>query len=133
MSIENYTKYCGEFGSASSRCAFVRLRDCRGRELWAVNAHVSTESDEDNTGGHCRDRCKCEDGTRTAKEEGKGYYPVERTSDNSDRLVDLRELTGLIIASTFKMSHRRHQLTWQRSTLSTPEKQRKRKMRILKL
>ncbi|KAK6765132.1 hypothetical protein RB195_025174 [Necator americanus] len=43
MSIENYTKYCGEFVSASSRCAFVRLRDCRGRELWAdeLNALVS--------------------------------------------------------------------------------------------
>ncbi|KAK6745274.1 hypothetical protein RB195_011786 [Necator americanus] len=37
----------------------------------------------------------------------------ESTSDNGDRLVDLCEQTGLIIASTFKRNHRRHQLTWQ--------------------
>ncbi|KAK6759597.1 hypothetical protein RB195_021277 [Necator americanus] len=54
---------------------------------------------------------------------GKWYYPAERTSDNGDRLVDLSEQTGLIIASTFKRNHRRHQLTWQR----------KRKVRTLKL
>ncbi|KAK6728136.1 hypothetical protein RB195_005657 [Necator americanus] len=64
---------------------------------------------------------------------GKWYYPAERTSDNGDRLVDLCVQTGLIIASTFKRNHRRHQLTWQRLTLLTPEEQRKRKMRTLKL
>ncbi|KAK6742019.1 hypothetical protein RB195_009720 [Necator americanus] len=64
---------------------------------------------------------------------GKWYYPAERTSDNGDRLVDLCEQTGLIIASTFKRNHRRHQLTWQGSTLLMPEQQRKRKMRTLKL
>ncbi|KAK6750588.1 hypothetical protein RB195_002518 [Necator americanus] len=64
---------------------------------------------------------------------GKWYYAAERTSDNGDRLVDLCEQTGLIIASTFKRNHRRHQLTWQGSTLLTPEEQRKRKMRTLKL
>ncbi|KAK6745275.1 hypothetical protein RB195_011786 [Necator americanus] len=59
ISIENYTIYCGdadeikvggcaiavmndyknlveEFGSTSSRCAFLRLRDRRGRKLWIV-------------------------------------------------------------------------------------------------
>ncbi|KAK6763341.1 hypothetical protein RB195_023877 [Necator americanus] len=64
---------------------------------------------------------------------GKWYYAAERTSDNGDRLVDLCEQTGLIIASTFKRNHRRHQLTWQGSTLLTPKEQRKRKMRTLKL
>ncbi|KAK6737138.1 hypothetical protein RB195_019684 [Necator americanus] len=64
---------------------------------------------------------------------GKWYYAAERTSDNSDRLVDLCEPTGLITASTFKRNHRRHQLTWQGSTLLTPEEQRKRKMWTLKL
>ncbi|KAK6754741.1 hypothetical protein RB195_013620 [Necator americanus] len=64
---------------------------------------------------------------------GKWYYAAERTSDNGDRLVDLCEQTGLIIASTFKRNHRRHQLTRQRSTLLTPEEQRKQKMRTLKL
>ncbi|KAK6750303.1 hypothetical protein RB195_002339 [Necator americanus] len=64
---------------------------------------------------------------------GKWYYPAERTSDNGDRLVDLCEQTGLIFASTFKRNHRRHQLTWQGSTLLMPEEQRKRKMRTAKL
>ncbi|KAK6762344.1 hypothetical protein RB195_023165 [Necator americanus] len=52
---------------------------------------------------------------------GKWYYPVEHTWDNVDRLVDLCEQTGLIIASTFRRNHRCHQLTWQRSTHLTPE------------
>ncbi|KAK6740816.1 hypothetical protein RB195_008967 [Necator americanus] len=64
---------------------------------------------------------------------GKWYYAAKRTSDNGDRLVDLCEQTGLIIASTFNRNHRRHQLTWQGSTLLTPEEQRRRKMRTLKL
>ncbi|KAK6749706.1 hypothetical protein RB195_001985 [Necator americanus] len=72
ISIENYTIYCGdadenkvggcaiavrndyknlveEFGSTSSRCAFLRLRDRRGRKLWIVNAHAPTETAEDNS------------------------------------------------------------------------------------
>ncbi|KAK6757532.1 hypothetical protein RB195_015382 [Necator americanus] len=75
ISIENYTIYCGdadenrvggctiavrndyknlveEFGSASSRCAFLRLRDRRrkrGRKLWIVSAHAPTETAEDNS------------------------------------------------------------------------------------
>ncbi|KAK6764817.1 hypothetical protein RB195_024948 [Necator americanus] len=64
---------------------------------------------------------------------GKWYHADERTSDNGDRLVDLCEQTSLIIASTLKRNHRRHQLTWQGSTLLMPEEQRKRKMRTLKL
>ncbi|KAK6762433.1 hypothetical protein RB195_023233 [Necator americanus] len=61
------------------------------------------------------------------------YYPSERTWDNGDRLVDLCEHMGLIIASTFKKNRRRHQLKWQGSTILTPEEQRKRKKRTLKL
>ncbi|KAK6764067.1 hypothetical protein RB195_024409 [Necator americanus] len=61
------------------------------------------------------------------------FNKAERTSDNDDRLVDLCEQTGLIIASTFKRNHRRHQLTWKGSTFLTLEQQRKRKMKALKL
>ncbi|KAK6763781.1 hypothetical protein RB195_024203 [Necator americanus] len=64
---------------------------------------------------------------------GKWYYAADRTSDNGDRLDDLWEHTGLIIVSTPKKNHRRHQLTWQGSTFLTPEEQQKRKMRTLKL
>ncbi|KAK6753106.1 hypothetical protein RB195_012606 [Necator americanus] len=72
ISIENYTIYCGdanenkvggcaiavrndcknlveEFGSTSSRCAFVRLLDGRERKLWIVGAHELTETAEDNS------------------------------------------------------------------------------------
>ncbi|KAK6762023.1 hypothetical protein RB195_022932 [Necator americanus] len=71
ISIENNTIYCGdaeenkiggcaiavrndykdlmeEFGSTSSRCAFLRLRDRGGRKLWIGSAHASTETAEDN-------------------------------------------------------------------------------------
>ncbi|KAK6727150.1 hypothetical protein RB195_005074 [Necator americanus] len=58
---------------------------------------------------------------------------AERTSDKGERLVDLCEQTGLIIAPTFTINHRRHQLTWQGSILLTPEQQPKLKMRALKL
>ncbi|KAK6753897.1 hypothetical protein RB195_013094 [Necator americanus] len=49
------TIYCGdadgkkEFGSTSSICAFVRLRDRRGRKLWTVSAHEPAETAEDNS------------------------------------------------------------------------------------
>ncbi|KAK6762429.1 hypothetical protein RB195_023230 [Necator americanus] len=63
---------------------------------------------------------------------GRWFYPME-TSDNGNRLIDLCEQTNLIIASSFKNNHRRHQLTWQGTTPLTPEQQRKRKMPTLKL
>ncbi|KAK6732069.1 hypothetical protein RB195_016441 [Necator americanus] len=47
---------------------------------------------------------------------GKWYSPAERTPDNGNRLIDSCEQSDLIIASTFKRNHRRHQLTWQGST-----------------
>ncbi|KAK6757250.1 hypothetical protein RB195_015212 [Necator americanus] len=72
ISIKNNTIYCGdadenkvggcaiavrndyknlveEFGSTSSRCAFLRLWDRRGRKLWIVSAHAPTETAEDNS------------------------------------------------------------------------------------
>ncbi|KAK6756943.1 hypothetical protein RB195_015020 [Necator americanus] len=72
INIENYTIYCGdadenkvggsaiavrndyknlveEFGSTSSRCAFLRLSDRRARKLWIVSAHAPTETAEDNS------------------------------------------------------------------------------------
>ncbi|KAK6735389.1 hypothetical protein RB195_018539 [Necator americanus] len=71
ISIENYTIYCGdadtkkvggcaiavrndynnnveEFGSTSSRWAFVQLRDGRGRKLFIVRAHAPAKTAEDN-------------------------------------------------------------------------------------
>ena len=70
ISIENYTIYCSdadenkvggcaiavrndynnlvkEFGSTSSRCAFLRLWVRRGRKLWIACAHAPTETAED--------------------------------------------------------------------------------------
>ncbi|KAK6749578.1 hypothetical protein RB195_001909 [Necator americanus] len=176
ISIENYTIYCGdadenkvggcaiavrndyknlveEFGSTSSRCAFLRLRNRRGRKLWIVSAHAPTETVEDNSKDVFYDELYAlmskipiqqvvivgiDANAKMGLEQQsdvlrKWYYAAERTSDNGDRLVDLCEQTGLIIASTFERNHRRHQLTWQGSTLLTPEEQRKRKMRTLKL
>ncbi|KAK6747549.1 hypothetical protein RB195_000630 [Necator americanus] len=72
ISIENYTIYCGDadenkvdgctiavridyknlaeqFGSTTSRCAFLGLRDRRGRKLWIVSANAPTEIAEDNS------------------------------------------------------------------------------------
>ncbi|KAK6761169.1 hypothetical protein RB195_022291 [Necator americanus] len=136
----------------SSSCVFLRLRDRGGRKLWIVSAHAPTESAEDNSkdaydelnalmskipspqvvivGIDANANMELEQQSEVL---GKWYYAAERTSDNGDRLVDLCEQTGLIIASTFKRNHRRHQLMWQGSTLLTPEEQRKRKMRTLKL
>ncbi|KAK6763099.1 hypothetical protein RB195_023708 [Necator americanus] len=148
ISIENYTIYCGdadenkvgdcaiavsndyknlveEFGSTSSRCAFLRLRDCGGRKLWIVSAHAPTETAEDNSKDTFYDELNAlmfkipsqqvvivgtDANAKIGLEEqfdvlGKWYYPAERTSDNGDRLVDLCEQTGLIIASTFKRNH----------------------------
>ncbi|KAK6757664.1 hypothetical protein RB195_015463 [Necator americanus] len=136
-----------------TKCAFLRLRDRGGRKLWIVSAHAPTETAEDNSKDAFYDELNAlmskipgqqvvivgiDANVKMGLEQqsdvlGKWYYAAERTSDNGDRLVDLCEQTGLIIASTFKRNHRRHQLTWQGSTLSTPEEQRKRKMRTYKL
>ncbi|KAK6764524.1 hypothetical protein RB195_024736 [Necator americanus] len=176
ISIENYTIYCGdtdekkvggcaiavrndynnlvkEFGSTSSRCAFVRLRDRRGRKLWIGSAHAPTEIAENNSKDAFYDELNAlmskipsqqvvivgiESNTRMGLEQQsdvleRWYYPAKLTWDNGDRLLDLSEQAGLIIASTFKSNHRRHQLTWQGTTPLTQEEQHKRKMTTLKL
>ncbi|KAK6764068.1 hypothetical protein RB195_024409 [Necator americanus] len=40
---------------------------------------------------------------------GRCFYPMEQTSYNENRLIDLCEQTNLIIASTFERNHRRDQ------------------------
>ncbi|KAK6764639.1 hypothetical protein RB195_024818 [Necator americanus] len=158
ISIENYTIYCGdadenkvggcaiavrndyknlveEFGSTSSRCAFLRPRDRRGRKLWIVCAHAPTETAEDNSKDAFYDELKAlmskipsqqvvivgiDANVKMGLEHQsdvleKCYYPAECTSDNGDRLVDLCEQTGLIIAPTFTRNHRRNLLMWQGS------------------
>ncbi|KAK6754923.1 hypothetical protein RB195_013726 [Necator americanus] len=94
-----------EFGSASSRCAFVRLRVHRGRNFWIVSAHAPTKTAEDNS----KDEF---DGERNALMSkipsqqvvivgvdanakmgleqqsdvlGKWYHAAERRPDNGDR------------------------------------------------
>ncbi|KAK6744867.1 hypothetical protein RB195_011531 [Necator americanus] len=161
ISIENYTIYCGdadekkvgscaiaarknynqlveEFGSTSSRYAFVRPRNRRGRKLWIKSAHAPAETDEDNSKDTYYDEINAlmskipsqqviivgiDASAKMGLEQqpdvpAKWHYTAERTSDNGDRVVDMCEQTGLIIATTFKRNHRRHQLTWQGSTLN---------------
>ncbi|KAK6764395.1 hypothetical protein RB195_024644 [Necator americanus] len=176
ISIDNYTIYCGdadegkvggcsmfvrndynnlveEFGSKSSRCAFVRLQGHKGLKLWILSAHAPTEIAED----HNKDAFYDELNTLMSKipsqqvvivgidanakmglEQqsdvlGKWFYAIEQTSDNLNRLIGLCEQTNLITESTFKRNHRRHQLTWRGTTPLTPKEQRKRKMPTLKL
>ncbi|KAK6764281.1 hypothetical protein RB195_024557 [Necator americanus] len=146
IGIENYTIYCGdadenkvggcaiavrndyknvveEFRSTSSRCAFLRLRDRKGRKLWIVSAHAPTETAADNSKDAFYDELSALMSKIPSQQVvivgleqqsdvlGKWYYPEKRTSDNGDRLVNLCEQTGLM-ASTFERNHRRHQLTW---------------------
>ncbi|KAK6737225.1 hypothetical protein RB195_019736 [Necator americanus] len=44
----DYNNLVEEFDSTSSRCAFARLRDRRGRKLWIVSAYAPMEIAEDN-------------------------------------------------------------------------------------
>ncbi|KAK6729740.1 hypothetical protein RB195_006659 [Necator americanus] len=58
---------------------------------------------------------------------GKWSYPDEQTSGNGNRLIDLcgQTISVVIIAFTFKRNHRRHQLTWHRTTPLAPKEQQK--------
>ncbi|KAK6761829.1 hypothetical protein RB195_022787 [Necator americanus] len=149
----DYNNLVEEFGSTSPTRALVHLRDRRGRKLWIVSAHAPTETAEDNSKDVFYNELNSLTSKIPSQQEvvvgidanakmgleqqsdvlGKWYYPAEPTSDNDDRLVNLCEQTGHIITSTFKKNHRRHQLVWHGSTFFTPEEQRKRKMRTLKL
>ncbi|KAK6764085.1 hypothetical protein RB195_024421 [Necator americanus] len=163
ISIENYTIYCGDVDENKvSGCAKVVRNDynnlmeefgSRGRELWIASAHTPTETAEDNNKGAFYDEpnalmskiprqqvviVRIDANAKMGLEQqsyvlGKGYYPAKRTSYNNDHLVHLCEQTGIIIACTFKRNHRRHQLTWQGSTVLTPEKQHMWNMRTLQL
>ncbi|KAK6732171.1 hypothetical protein RB195_016509 [Necator americanus] len=65
---------------------------------------------------------------------GKWCYPAKKTSDSGNRrVVHSCKKTNLIIASTFERNRRRHQFMWRRTTPFTPEEQRKRKTKTLKL
>ncbi|KAK6764879.1 hypothetical protein RB195_024991 [Necator americanus] len=127
----DYSNLMEEFGSKSPRCAFVRLRNCRGRKLWIVSGHAPTGSVEDNrtfstmklnalmsritrqqmviVGIDANAKIGLEQQSDVLR---KWFYPTEQISDNRDRLVDLCEETDLFIASTFKRNHQRHRLTW---------------------
>ncbi|KAK6741454.1 hypothetical protein RB195_009361 [Necator americanus] len=141
ISIENYTIYCGdadenkvggcaiavrndykslveEFDSTSSRCAFLRMRDSRGRKLWIVSAHAPMETAKKKLENNSKDAFYDELNALMSKipsqqmvivgidsnakmglEQqsdvlGKWYYAAERTSDNGDRLVDLCDQTS---------------------------------------
>ncbi|KAK6760211.1 hypothetical protein RB195_021632 [Necator americanus] len=142
ISIENYTIYCGdadenkvggcaiavrndyknlveEFGTTSSGCAFLRLRDHRGRKLWIASAHAPTERAEGNSKDAFYD-------------ELNALMQMRRWDSNSNPMC---KENGIIQRSARRTTgnHRRHQLKRQGSTLLTPEEQRKRQMRALKL
>ncbi|KAK6751206.1 hypothetical protein RB195_002903 [Necator americanus] len=153
ISIENCVIYCGDADENKVDAPFYDCGIAERRKLWIVNAHAPTETAEDNSKDAFYDEFNAlmskipsrqvvivgiDANAKMGFEQksdvlGKWYYAAKRTSDNGDRLVDLCEETGLIIASSFKRNHRRHQLTWQGSTLLTPEEQRRRKMRTLEL
>ncbi|KAK6730119.1 hypothetical protein RB195_006902 [Necator americanus] len=139
ISIENYTINCDdadekkvggcaivvrnyynilveELGSTSSRCTFVRLRDCRGCKLWIVSPHAPTETTEDNSKNTFYNELKALMSTTPRKQVvivgidanekmgieqqsgvlGKWHYSGGGTSDKDNRLVDLCE--HLIVA-----------------------------------
>ncbi|KAK6736705.1 hypothetical protein RB195_019416 [Necator americanus] len=50
IAVKNdYNKLMEEFGSTSSTCAYVQLRDRRAHKLWIVGAHAPIETAEDNS------------------------------------------------------------------------------------
>ncbi|KAK6730380.1 hypothetical protein RB195_007069 [Necator americanus] len=127
--MNDYNILVQEFGSTSSRCIFLRLRDRRGGKLWIVSAHAPEDNSNDAfydklnafmskipcqqvviVGVYANAKMRLEQQSEVLR---KLCYAAERTSNNGDRLVELCEQTGLIIASTFKKNHRRHQLMWQ--------------------
>ncbi|KAK6744345.1 hypothetical protein RB195_011194 [Necator americanus] len=133
----------------------------RGRELWIGSAHSLRETTQDNTRDAFYDKLNAwvfkipsqqvlmvgtsEANAKMGLEQqsyvlGRWYYPAERTSDNGNYLVDLSELTGRFIASTFKRNHQPHQHTWQGrcssgfkgTTPLKPEEQRKQRIETFK-
>ncbi|KAK6765299.1 hypothetical protein RB195_025291 [Necator americanus] len=124
----DYNNLMEGFGSTSSRCAFVQFRDRKGGKLWIVSAHAPTEAAEGNSKNVFHDELNAlmskilnqkvvivgiDANAKVGLEHksdviGKWYYQRESTSDNGDRLIDLCEQTGLIIAPTFKRTESTH-------------------------
>ncbi|KAK6748093.1 hypothetical protein RB195_000989 [Necator americanus] len=156
ISIENYTIYCGDADENKVRGGAIAVRNGY-KNLVEEFKSTSPDAPLYDCGKDSKDafddelsaliskvpnqqlvivRIDADEKMRIEQQSdvlGKWYYPVGRTSDNGDRLVDLCKQRDLIITSTFKRNHRRHQLTWQVSTVLTSEEQRKRNMRTLKL
>ncbi|KAK6728908.1 hypothetical protein RB195_006149 [Necator americanus] len=126
MAVRNDYKYLvEEFGSTLSKFTFVRLQDRRGRKLWIVSAQAPTETAEDNSKDAFYDELNAlmskipsqqvvfvafDANAKMGLEEqsdvpGRWCHPAECTLDNGDRLVNLCEGMGLIIASMFKKNH----------------------------
>ncbi|KAK6750170.1 hypothetical protein RB195_002267 [Necator americanus] len=166
ISIKNYTVYCGdadenrvggcaiavrkdynnlvkEFGSTSSRCAFLRLWDRRGRKFLFASTHAPTETAEDSKDAFYDELnvlmskipskqvvvVGVDANAKMVLEQqsyvlGKWCYPP------SDRLM---RANGPHHRFHVQMESSTHQLTWHGSTHSTPEEQRKREMRTLEL
>ncbi|KAK6743854.1 hypothetical protein RB195_010886 [Necator americanus] len=118
-----------EFSSKSSRCVENNSKDDFYDELNVLMSKIASQQVV-IVGIDANAKMGLE---QQSNVRGKWYYPSERTSDNCDRLVDSCEQTGLIIASTLRRNHRRHQLRWQESTFLTSEERHKRKMNTIKL
>ncbi|KAK6732089.1 hypothetical protein RB195_016455 [Necator americanus] len=139
VSIENYTTYSGDADENKvGGCAIAArnnynnlVEEFGGRKLWIVCAHALPETTEDDSKAAFYDEAHAlmpkipsqqvviDANAKMRLEQQsdvlrKWYYPAERKNRKT-------------------RNHRRHQLTWQGSTLLTPEEQRKRKMRTLKL
>ncbi|KAK6735988.1 hypothetical protein RB195_018949 [Necator americanus] len=106
----DYNNLVQEFGSTSSRCAFLRLQIHRGRKHWVVSAHAPMETAEDNSKDAFYEELSALMSKKPSPQVvivgienakigldqqydvlGKWCYTAERTSDNGDRLIDLCE------------------------------------------
>ncbi|KAK6747592.1 hypothetical protein RB195_000656 [Necator americanus] len=120
----DYKNLVGEFGSASSRCTFLRLRDRRGRKIWIVGARAPTETAEDNSKDAFYDELnalmskipsqqviivRINANAKMGLEQqsdvlGKWYYPAQRMSDNGNRLDDLAAQVAAAKPSLFNFA-----------------------------
>ncbi|KAK6730590.1 hypothetical protein RB195_007197 [Necator americanus] len=107
ISIENYTTYCGDADenkcSAPTETAEDNSKDAFYDELNALMSKIASQQVV-IVGIDANAKMGLEQQSDVL---GKWCYAAECTSENGDRLVDLCEQTGHIIASTFKRNHRR--------------------------
>ncbi|KAK6761136.1 hypothetical protein RB195_022269 [Necator americanus] len=150
---ENKMRLSTTAGSQNTTYCCTARNVNRGRKHWIVSAHAPTETAEDNSKDAFYDKLNAlmskiprkqvdivgiDANANMGLEQqsdvlGKWYYPAKRTSDNGERLVDSCEQTDLIISFMFDRNHRRYHIMWQGSINLTPEEQRKRKIKTLKL